>query len=103
MHIPPMVNNFRSQLRAFAIRLGANVVKCLFAVAFLTPCAACFGVTHFAPGVATGNIQNGAVTEASGIVASRMNFIVLWTHNDSLNPNQLFAMTTAGVDLGTYT
>jgi hypothetical protein len=63
----------------------------------------CFGVTHFGPGVATGNIQNAAVTEASGIVASRMNSNVLWTHNDSLNPNQLFAMTKGGVDLGTYT
>src|SRR6476660_5572022 len=84
-------------------RLRVSVVKLFLAVALLSLNAPCFGVTHFAAGVATGNIQNTAVTEASGIVASRLNHNVLWTHNDSLNPNQLFAMTTAGVDLGTYT
>jgi hypothetical protein len=57
----------------------------------------------FKPGITTGTIHNTSITEASGLVASRTNANVLWTHNDSGHPAQIFPMTTAGVDLGTYT
>jgi hypothetical protein len=63
----------------------------------------CVAATSFSSGVLTGNIQNSAVTEASGIVASRANPNVLWTHNDSGNAAQVFAMTTTGAELATYT
>jgi autotransporter-associated beta strand protein len=56
----------------------------------------------FATGIVAGNLQNGSIDEASGIVASRLNTNVLWTHNDSGNSAQLFAMTTAGASLATY-
>src|SRR5437867_2698635 len=58
---------------------------------------------QFNSGIQTGTIQNGAVTEASGIVASHMNANVLWTHNDSGHPAEIFPMTPAGANLGTYT
>jgi autotransporter-associated beta strand protein len=57
----------------------------------------------FSSGITTGTLQNSSIDEASGIVASRLNTNVLWTHNDSGNAAQLFAMTPAGASLGTYT
>src|SRR5205085_6626808 len=57
----------------------------------------------FSSGITTGTIQNASIGEASGIVASRVNANVLWTHNDSGNAAQIFAMTPAGVNLGAYT
>ena len=52
--------------------------------------------------IQTGSLQNASITEASGIAASRMNPNVLWTHNDSGHPAQIFATTPAGASLGTY-
>jgi hypothetical protein len=63
----------------------------------------CCNAATFATGVLTGTIQNSSVTEASGIVASRKNADVLWTHNDSGDTARVFAMTPAGTNLGTYT
>jgi autotransporter-associated beta strand protein len=62
----------------------------------------CYATPSFLPGFQTGTIQNSLITEASGIAASRMNANVLWTHNDSNNGPQVFAMTAAGTNLGTY-
>ncbi len=44
-----------------------------------------------------------ALTEASGIAASRNNPGVLWTHNDSGNPAVAYAIDSQGRNLGTYT
>jgi autotransporter-associated beta strand protein len=60
-----------------------------------------FAVT-FSSAIQTGNVQNAAVNEASGIAASRLNPNVLWVHDDSGNPAQVFPMTTSGANLGTY-
>jgi autotransporter-associated beta strand protein len=56
----------------------------------------------FSDGITTGTLTNASIGEASGIAASRMNTNVLWTHNDSGNAAQVFAMTPAGANLGTY-
>jgi len=65
---------------------------------------ACFAQTlQFSSGVTTGTIGNVAITEASSVVASRVNTNVLWTEEDSGNPAQIYAMTPAGTNLGTYT
>ena len=53
----------------------------------------------FTSGITSGTISNSAVTEASGIAASRFNPNVLWTHNDSGNPAQIFAFTSTGATL----
>src|SRR4051812_23658019 len=63
----------------------------------------CFGAPTFSTGITTGNLANGSITEASGIVASRMNPNVLWTHNDSGHNPEIFPITPAGANLGTYT
>ena len=49
-----------------------------------------------------GLIEHEEIREASGIVASRKNSGVLWTHNDSDNPNCLYALNIKGRHLGVY-
>jgi hypothetical protein len=56
----------------------------------------------FKPGIPQGTIHIAELTEASGLVASRNNPGVLWTHNDSGNPAMLFAIDTQGRKLGAY-
>ncbi len=56
----------------------------------------------------TGPLTNGTVnvaglSEASGVQASRNNPEVIWTHNDSGHPAEVFALDTQGRLLGTYT
>jgi hypothetical protein len=47
-------------------------------------------------GLVTGTVSAGAINEASGLVASRMNPGVLWTHNDSGDSPRFFAIDEAG-------
>lgn len=56
----------------------------------------------YAAGVKTGNLNNSAMAEISGLVVSRTNNDVLWVHNDSGDSARLFAMNTTGKILGTY-
>jgi len=64
------------------------------------PCRA--ATPSFATGFANGTIQNSSINEASGIIASRINPNVLWTHNDSGDAARIFAISTAGANLGTF-
>jgi CubicO group peptidase (beta-lactamase class C family) len=61
------------------------------------------GNPYFEDRVDLGLIEHSAITEASGIVASRKNPNVLWIHNDSGDPNRVFALNTLGEHLGIYT
>ena len=56
----------------------------------------------FANAVTNGIVDIAGLTEASGVVASHNNANVLWTHNDSGHPAQVFAIDTQGRLLGTY-
>lgn len=49
-----------------------------------------------------GLVANDQINEASGLVASRKNPGVLWTHNDSGDMSRIFALTVHGTDLGIY-
>lgn len=57
---------------------------------------------RFAAPRQTGRAEPSALVEASGLVASRQNAGVLWIHNDSRNGEQLFALSTTGKALATY-
>jgi hypothetical protein len=57
---------------------------------------------RFANGAALGNVESTALTETSGLAASRKNSGVLWAHNDSGDSARVFAMSTAGRHLGIY-
>jgi hypothetical protein len=50
-----------------------------------------------------GTVGSPAITEASGLAASRRNPGVWWTHNDSGGPNQVFALSDSGAVLSTIT
>lgn len=49
-----------------------------------------------------GELQSSALTEASGIAASRVNPGVFWVHNDSGDSNRIFAVGPDGRDRGTF-
>lgn len=51
----------------------------------------------------TGTIKADSITELSGVAASRANKDVLWVENDSGNDPNLFAISTDGTLLGTFT
>lgn len=57
----------------------------------------------FADAETTGNLESVELTEASGIVASRKHAGVLWLHNDSGDSARVFAASTTGKHLGTFT
>lgn len=51
---------------------------------------------------AVGTVANAALTEISGLAASRAHPGVLWTHNDSGDGPELYAMAADGADLGAF-
>ncbi len=53
--------------------------------------------------VQAGTLLGSDVDEASGLVASRSNANILWTHNDDANDNRLFALRIDGTVVGTFT
>lgn len=56
----------------------------------------------FAPGVELGRVAPLALSEISGIAASRAHEGVLWVHNDSGGGARLFAIDVAGALLGEW-
>jgi hypothetical protein len=56
----------------------------------------------FSAGIDKGILENQAITEASGLAASRQNKGLFWTHNDSKDPNRLFLFDENGRDKGTF-
>lgn len=63
--------------------------------------AADFSVNYEKPKV-LGAIKSDEITESSGIVESRCNKNVLWTHNDSGDGNYIYALNLQGQKLGTF-
>ncbi|MFQ5594251.1 MAG: metallophosphoesterase family protein [Anaerolineae bacterium] len=49
-----------------------------------------------------GAVESSLLTEISGVVASRENADVLWTHNDSGDSARIYAMSIQGKHLGVY-
>src|SRR5690349_11216047 len=50
----------------------------------------------------TGTIQEAAITESSGLIASRRFPGVFWTHNDAGSTGVLFAITKQGQSIGAF-
>ncbi len=74
------------------LRLGAFVAG-LICFNLMTPRAA---AATFAPGVTNGFINTYNIYEASGLVVSRQNPGVIWTHNDGSYDGYVFAIATNG-------
>ena len=49
-----------------------------------------------------GNLKSDEITESSGLVASKCQTDVIWTHNDSGDGPYIFAINEKGEDLGTW-
>ncbi len=49
-----------------------------------------------------GRIKSKEIKESSGLVNSRCNPEILWTHNDSGNDNHIYALNKKGEKLGTW-
>ncbi len=73
----------------------------LLGVAIFSPLQA--QQSNFGSRVDLGLIELGALSEASGIAASRKNAEVLWAHNDSGDSNRVFAFNRSGKHLGIFT
>ena len=56
----------------------------------------------FGEAIDKGIFENKAITEASGLAASRQNKGLFWTHNDSKDANRLFLFDENGKDKGTF-
>jgi hypothetical protein len=85
------------------VRLITSCV--LFTVFCLSPATGASGDStglKFLPGKQVGTIKTNIITEASGIIASRKNPGILWIHNDSGNPPNVYAINPEGKLLGTY-
>jgi len=82
-----------------SLSIAASVLA--ITIHFLSPATAA-DCPPFGSGVQIGQVQNSALLEISGVVASRKNASVLWVHNDSGDTARVFAMTTSGTHLGTY-
>ncbi|NOY59203.1 MAG: T9SS type A sorting domain-containing protein [Calditrichaeota bacterium] len=79
------------------LKIAVRGIVLLFTITFTSAHAQEFGFR-----IDMGLIQSDAITEASGIAASRKNPGVLWTHNDSGGQNRIFAFNTHGKHLGIY-
>ena len=56
----------------------------------------------FGAAVQTGTLQDPAITEASGIAASRTNSGIYWVHNDSGDSARVFATDLSGAAIGRF-
>lgn len=48
------------------------------------------------------SVENAALTELSGLAASRANANILWGHNDAGNTASIYAVNVDGSDMGTF-
>jgi len=75
--------------------LKSLVVLLLPVVAFAANC-------NFNNAIILGEVEDGAIDEASGLAASRINPDILYTHNDHGQQNRFFAMRTDGSEVGMF-
>ena len=84
---PPTISpTTASSLTATTTALSANLRTCPL----------------FGAAVQTGTLQDPAITEASGIAASRTNPGMYWVHNDSGDSARVFATDLSGAAIGRF-
>ncbi|MFC1541767.1 hypothetical protein ACFL50_04880 [Candidatus Latescibacterota bacterium] len=85
-------------------KIFVNLIKHTFISFFIACSFLVFAddVPRFGDRINLGLIEYGGINEASGIVASRKNNGVLWTHNDSGDIARIFAIDTEGNHLGIF-
>lgn len=83
--------NIRPFMRCFVVLLGLTSLSVTLVRA-----------QSFSSAVEFGIAISPEISEASGIIGSRQNPGVLWTHNDSSYAGNIFALSTNGAALGRY-
>ena len=91
------------------------VISIFFVCFSLTACSYVFSGSHkpiskkkkdfsndFEKPKVLGKIKSKNIKESSGLVASRCNDDVFWTHNDSGNGNFIYAINNEGKNVGTW-
>jgi hypothetical protein len=85
------------------LRCPAALLRlCLFTLLAFAMVAARSATPSFAAGVTNGFIDTFAISESSGLVVSRQNPGVIWTHNDSTYDGYIFAISTNGMLLAQH-
>lgn len=79
-----------------------RIVLLLSFYAVLVAGFACAGEIQVGERVDLGEVDNSQLDEASGIVVSRRNAHVLWSHNDSGDENRIFALRDDGQIVGIF-
>jgi len=74
----------------------------LFLPLLLLACSVRAQPPEFAEGVQQGVLEHAEINEASGLVASRRNPGIFWTHNDSGDTTRIFALTAQGANRGVW-
>jgi len=93
----------RERLGRAATAAGLIIVSALAALAAEKPSpSAPPAPIRYSAGREIARLVNAAITESSGLAASRIREGVFWTHNDARNKPELFAFNLKGEDLGTF-
>jgi hypothetical protein len=74
----------------------------MFFITFFINVLTAQNLPDFGERIDMGVIENDDLVEASGLVASRKNNQVLWSHNDRNNQDRLFALNSRGEHLGIF-
>ncbi len=78
-------------------------LKFIFGVSLTSMSMGCGAEPRLSAGVKqVGTLANPAITESSGVAASRQYTNVFWTHNDGGKSETLFAVTREGKTLGEF-
>lgn len=79
--------------RALAAGIGLSVLSTLATPQLTWGAGSC---TSWGNAVQTGSVIDEKLDEASGLVSSQLNPGLLWSHNDSGNAGDIFALTATG-------
>jgi hypothetical protein len=83
--------------------MSRGQLKFLFGVLLTSKCLGCGAEPRLPAGVKqVGTLANPAITESSGVAASRQYTNVFWTHNDGGKSETLFAVTREGKTLSEF-
>ncbi len=95
-----LVSKFVATVVVVATMVGSSVLAAGAAPATPGPTdGSCLGAR---PAVVTGRLSDGVLTEASGLVASRRNPGVYWSHNDNGSDTRLVALDVHGAVLAVH-
>src|SRR5687768_350930 len=90
-------------LRQTSIKMSLGQLKSVIGALFASMCVGCGAERQLPTGVTQlGTLANPAITESSGVVASRLYTNVFWTHNDGGKSETLFAVTREGKTLSEF-